>query len=343
MTGKEISGGSLEPPGAAGEVAPETTRLLAAAAEIAALSPAEADRPTAQAEIATFTRRYREWILRERGMADAPERWAELGRLLLHSMVGAATLNEAVQIIARFAHTLYGDRLHAELQDEGGATARLVFQEPLRAGAEGLISAIWPLTFTLCQLEFLVGGPLQGVTGRVRHAPCLPDDVAELLFSPPLAYRSAETALVIPKRELSRAVVARAAEIPQFFGQVMRATLALGRPQTDTRSVVAHLLRNDRLRDATTAADLPQVAARLGCSPATLRRRLTAEGASFRALKDEVFDALAKGWLSEPQLTIEQIAERLGYSDSFAFRRAFRRRNGEAPLAYRRRVLADIS
>jgi len=333
MTGQTRPNGGAEP------ASPETARLIAAAAEIAGLSPVEAAGPAASASIAQFVGVYRAWILRERGMADAPERWAELGRLMLHSMAAASTVLEAAQIIGRFAQPLYGERLSAELRDEGEAMA-LIFHEPLGAGPEGLIRALWPLSFTLCQLEFLAGGRLAGVCGRVRNPACLPPGVAGLLFSRRLGYEAQEAALVIPKHELARAVVARAADIPGFFAQVVRATLALDRQAVDAGVLVARLLRADKLRNPGTPADLPALAARLGCSPATLRRRLAAEGAGFRQIRDEVFDALAKSWLADGELTVEQIAERLGYSDGFAFRRAFRRRNGEAPLAFRRRARA---
>lgn len=318
-------------------LAPETARLLEAAGAIAALTPREAQAPDAHRAIAEFTGLYRTWILRERGMADSPERWAELGRLMLHSMAAASTVREAAEIVGRFAHTLYGDRLRAELREEGGAMA-LVFHEPLGGGPDGLIRALWPLSFTLCQLEFLAGGALQGVCGRVRNPPCLSPSIAGLLFSRRLAYEAPEAALVIPKHELDRTVVARAADIPAFFAQVVRATLALDQPGADTGALVARLLRADKLRSPDAPADLPALAGRLGCSPATLRRRLAAEGASFRQIREAAFDGLAKSWLADGDLTIEQIAERLGYSDGFAFRRAFRRRNGEAPLAYRRRT-----
>jgi len=53
--------------------------------------------------------------------------------------------------------------------------------------------------------------------------------------------------------------------------------------------------------------------------------------------------ALAKRWLAERRLPIGEIAERLGYSDEFAFRRSFRSHNGYSPSAYRRRATASVT
>jgi AraC-like DNA-binding protein len=78
-----------------------------------------------------------------------------------------------------------------------------------------------------------------------------------------------------------------------------------------------------------------KVATRLGLTERTLRRRLEAQGTSFRALAEEVIAPLAKRYLRESALTIADVAERLGYSEPASFVRAFRRWTGTTPEAYR--------
>jgi AraC-like DNA-binding protein len=106
------------------------------------------------------------------------------------------------------------------------------------------------------------------------------------------------------------------------------------------RILVASLIRKNRLQAAPIASTLNSVAAQLGRTPGTLRRQLQAEGATFRGISEEVLDDLARGWLADSKLTIEAVADRLGYSDAFAFRRWFRRRHGRSPSAFRRAILA---
>jgi AraC-like DNA-binding protein len=77
-------------------------------------------------------------------------------------------------------------------------------------------------------------------------------------------------------------------------------------------------------------------ARRLGMTERTLRRRLAEEGASFRAVHDDVQLQAAIGYLRDTELTVEVIAETLGFSDAANFRRAFRRWTGRPPLDYRR-------
>ena len=78
------------------------------------------------------------------------------------------------------------------------------------------------------------------------------------------------------------------------------------------------------------------VARRLKMSTRTLRRRLEQEGTSFRELIDELRAYVAIKYVRDTDLTIEDIAFALGFSDAAAFRHAFRRWTKSAPHEYRR-------
>ncbi|WP_118133601.1 AraC family transcriptional regulator [Oceanicella sp. SM1341] len=79
------------------------------------------------------------------------------------------------------------------------------------------------------------------------------------------------------------------------------------------------------------------VAAGLGLSERSLRRRLGAEGLSFRAELDRARSAAAREYLRRGDLALGEIAQRLGYRHLSDFSRAFRRVEGVAPSALRRR------
>lgn len=102
-----------------------------------------------------------------------------------------------------------------------------------------------------------------------------------------------------------------------------------------------HVTLADRVRRELRAAlpicwlDEVQVAKRLGLSARRLREILIAEGASFRAIVDELRFETAKQFLATSHLELREIALMLGYSDATAFNRAFRRWSGEPPSAWR--------
>jgi AraC-like DNA-binding protein len=81
-----------------------------------------------------------------------------------------------------------------------------------------------------------------------------------------------------------------------------------------------------------------QVAATLHVSVRTLRRQLGDEGTTFRALVEETRQLLAEELLGTGRLTVEEIADRLGYAEASSFVHAFKRWKGIPPRRYARQV-----
>ncbi|MER1046241.1 helix-turn-helix domain-containing protein [Pseudomonas aeruginosa] len=87
--------------------------------------------------------------------------------------------------------------------------------------------------------------------------------------------------------------------------------------------------------------DICQIAQHLKITERTLRRRLTAEGSSYRQILDEARYERARRILERTQMSAEQIAELLGYSDASSFRQAFRRWTGMTVNEFRKRRLGS--
>ncbi len=80
-----------------------------------------------------------------------------------------------------------------------------------------------------------------------------------------------------------------------------------------------------------------EIARLLARSERTLTRQLRAEGTSYAQLLSKVQNQRAQAFLLNPQLSVTEVAERLGYSEPAAFSRAFTGWNDEAPLRWRQR------
>lgn len=79
----------------------------------------------------------------------------------------------------------------------------------------------------------------------------------------------------------------------------------------------------------------PAAARALGMSTATLRRRLSEAGTSFRTVASDKRRAAAQSLLATEH-SLDEIAERLGFSDARSFRRACQGWFGMAPAEYRK-------
>ncbi|WP_284417511.1 MULTISPECIES: AraC family transcriptional regulator [unclassified Bradyrhizobium] len=77
------------------------------------------------------------------------------------------------------------------------------------------------------------------------------------------------------------------------------------------------------------------IAEELAIHPRALRRRLEAEGTSYRDILADVRRRLAIEYLRKTDMTNEEIASRLGYSDAANFRHAFLRWTGKSPSDFR--------
>lgn len=82
--------------------------------------------------------------------------------------------------------------------------------------------------------------------------------------------------------------------------------------------------------------DAVRVAKALGISERTLHRRLVGGATSFGTILDEVRLERAKGLLKNSTLSIEQIADMLGFAETSSFSRSFKRLAGLSPIAFRR-------
>lgn len=83
------------------------------------------------------------------------------------------------------------------------------------------------------------------------------------------------------------------------------------------------------------------IARQLGLTEQGLYRALRGEGTTFGEVLSALRHRFAVGYLAEPRATLKEIAYLLGYSDVSAFSRAFRRREGVSPGAFRAARSAD--
>lgn len=84
-----------------------------------------------------------------------------------------------------------------------------------------------------------------------------------------------------------------------------------------------------------------QISKCLNMSGRSLRRRLQEEGTDFRHLADELRGQVAIKYVRETDLSVEDIAFALGFSDASSFRHAFRRWTNASPREYRKGTVGN--
>ena len=84
------------------------------------------------------------------------------------------------------------------------------------------------------------------------------------------------------------------------------------------------------------APGLEAIALRLGMASRTLQRKLKEAGTSHQELLDEMRRELSIYYLQERQMAVYEVAFLLGFSETSAFHRAFKRWTGKTPGEFRR-------
>ena len=80
---------------------------------------------------------------------------------------------------------------------------------------------------------------------------------------------------------------------------------------------------------------LDDMASELCVSPRTLRRDLQKHNTTYQAILDDTRKNIAMKLLKNSTLTIQRIAEKMGYNDTANFGRAFKKWTGKSPRQFR--------
>ncbi|MGB0220903.1 MAG: AraC family transcriptional regulator [Sinimarinibacterium flocculans] len=150
------------------------------------------------------------------------------------------------------------------------------------------------------------------------------------------AFGCGRNALLIPRAAADKPLPTFDAHLVRMLEDQCRQQLERRKQGGLTGQVRAQLLGPSGL-----VADIEEVAAAMAMSARSLRRKLDAEGTTFRQIVEGERRQLAEQLLRGTQMTLDEMAIQLGYSDTASFTRAFRRWQAVAPGEYRRRALGE--
>jgi len=158
-------------------------------------------------------------------------------------------------------------------------------------------------------------------------------EMADLVFGAPQVYAAPHPAIVFDAVLLQAPLLRSEAELDEFIANSPAGLLARPTQARRTSSAVRKLVQQGLARGQRLEA--AEIAKALTMSQQTLRRRLAEEGTSLREIRDEQLRDAAITALVGDRESVAEIATRLGFSETSAFTRAFRRWTGSPPSAYR--------
>jgi AraC-like DNA-binding protein len=242
--------------------------------------------------------------------------------------MSTATLRNAIDLAIEFAplgSTAEGMRLHVE-----GEVASLVLEEHADFGDVRDVVTVARLTGLWRIAEALTGRDLHATAEAAIPEPSYHARFAHRV--PEIRYGRPTTRALMKAEVLDFPLVsADPVALRLATEQCERELSALSAGGRMVRTVRGLFWRGEGgFRSPREVADAVHM------SPRTLRRKLEAQGTSLSSLLDEERRDRAMMLLRSPELSVAQVADRLGYGNAQNFERAFRRWTGASPATYRR-------
>lgn len=253
-------------------------------------------------------------------------------RMLLMSVLHCATLAEVLERAIDFNGSLReagSQRAHHHLS-RNRELAQLEYRPQLPAAEQAAVLCSMAIWLRVC--GWLIGrdidvlhaglaGPLPAQRAGLNH-----------FFHCPIAQDQACNWVAFPAGYLAATPCRTEAELGEFLADAAYRTVI--EPPSAEGPCGGRLRAVLEARPLDDWPAFEQLALELRIAPRTLRRRLTAEGDSFRRLRDRIRRDRAVADLRAGH-SVERTAERAGFNDSSAFHRAFRRWTGVAPGQFR--------
>lgn len=295
------------------------------------LTEAQLEEPNARVAVATMN----QLIARGRERSGEPGIGVFMGlrrRLSNYGFLGLAamharTLRQAVELMVEFAPVV-------------STTITLRFEVDGKLASLQLIENVdlGPVRDVVL-LSMLIGMQQMSFTLTGRE----PTGVVEIAVPKPIYYHRFVDVLasVVFDRPQTR-LVFDSSFLDMPIAAADRATLRLARAQCE--QLLARLVQSASFVDCVRRLipqpegfrTLEQVAALLGLSSRTLKRKLAGQSVSFSEMVESERHERAQFLLRWSEQPLEQVAQQLGYATLPNFIRAFKRWSGETPAVYRR-------
>jgi AraC-like DNA-binding protein len=255
-------------------------------------------------------------------------------RMMCYCIISCDNLGQAIQRASEFYRTFFDERsqLYANFSDQYARVGyrNMQGQRHTRvAAADAYGLSMWHRFF-----GWLCGRPIE--LKRVDFVGEPPERLEkyEALFGCPLNFRQQNDLLYFDSACLAWPVVHTQHSLREFLRTapyqllIMENDPAGNNLSAQVKAMIGHDFSNG-------FPGFDTISGALNMSAPTLRRRLKREGTTFQQLKDDARCEAAKLCLDRPELSINEVALQMGFTDPSAFHRSFKKWTGQTPGQFR--------
>jgi AraC-like DNA-binding protein len=242
----------------------------------------------------------------------------------------AHTLGEFFELTARYFNILFSTAIFKF--QRGDTVSSMEYRHVTPSALPPRHDIEWALGTFICFVRSLVGAHWHPVSVHLSYE--APVDTSELkrLFGEELYFSERASLFVIENGLLDLTINdsdPRLLEVMKAYADQLMSELA----HNDSFYHRVRLLTMHGMAENGFGEQV--LARRLGMSARTLKRRLAQLQLTFRRVREDIIETLARQSLLETELPVSTIALNLGYSEHAAFNHAFKRMTGMTPRDFR--------
>lgn len=254
--------------------------------------------------------------------------------MMAHAVINCSNLEKAVQRGIKF-YELFDLQVHTTLHREGDigwlevqASQRLDFREVI-------IESLMMLSLRF--MSWLVGKAVEPQQVQLDFGRGAEGDYRSI-FTCPVQFDTGVNRVVFSAEFLDLPLVQNQLSLSRFLKDSLAQLIDgnihnVGLP-AQIRAIISKEYGNN-------FPDFSEICEKLNMTPQTLRRRLKEGNTSYQEIKDAIRKDASVYYLSKPDLSIDEIALLMGFSEASSFHRAFKKWTGKTPSAYRREYFGD--
>ncbi|MBL4868345.1 MAG: AraC family transcriptional regulator [Pseudomonadales bacterium] len=253
--------------------------------------------------------------------------------MMAHAVINCSTLEKAIRRSLKF-YELFDHRGRAELElTDTDAIFSVPFTEDSEIGPY-LVEAIIFLSIRF--MSWLVGQQIVPRQITVEFPEQDDDEEYKELFSCPVLFNQSANQIVFDRKYFEMPLVQNPLSLSRFLksslAELMEGNIQNASLNAQIRNIISKEFGNN-------FPDFSIICGKLNMTPQTLRRRLKEESTSYQTIKDSIRKDASIFYLSKHELSIDEIALLMGFSEASSFHRAFKKWTGKTPSVYRAELL----
>lgn len=250
--------------------------------------------------------------------------------MMAHAVINCSNLEKAILRGIKF-YELFELDVRSSLQVEDGQAWIQVDASPKLDFREVIIESIMILSLRF--MSWLVGKAIEPIQVEFDFAKVEEFSDYRSMFTCPVVFESSTNRMLFDAEYLEMPLVQNELSLSKFLKDSLAQLIDgnvhnVGLP-AQIRAIISRDYGNN-------FPDFSEICEKLNMTPQTLRRRLKEGNTSYQEIKDTIRKDASVYYLSKPDLSIDEIALLMGFSEASSFHRAFKKWTGKTPSAYRR-------